>query len=196
MGQATGGEHVPRWTRLPAVALVEGERIVFASPELADLTGYTANEITSAEFRFEYLFSREGAPRCVAGEPGSLQRVRADLAPLRGDPFGCVVTMQTLQGSPRPMVAVVIQREVFAADVEPEELAARTSRSIVRGVRSALARELVALRQVLEGIEALEVAPDTILRGDLPEIARLHASIAEVEEARSRLSRRARMLGN
>lgn len=153
----------------PALArfflLLQDDRIRLASQAVLDLTGFTRNELTSPEFRFEHLFAPGHAP------PRALGVHDAILAPLRRASIPARLAIHALpDGS---LVALAAEGE--------EDVSTRAARALAAQTVSRLASVLGDLRGLQWSVEALERAHEEIARGGVEGLLALQDALSRLE---------------
>lgn len=99
------------------VVLLEAERFVFVNDAFCRLTGYTRNELTSPEFRLEFLWAPEEAERMaermarrLAGDVPE-EHYEVTIRPLRGPKIHCEVSVKRVN-LPERNVRFAVVRDV------------------------------------------------------------------------------------
>lgn len=174
-----------------ALALVAAGRIVAASPALADLTGYTRNELTSPEFELGHIFAGE-TPPCPA--PAAMHELAADealIVPLRGAPTPCRRTVVRLGGADASILALVLSTGQDAGPADALEARTHAMREVVRAYSSQLAGAIVQLRKIQLRIESIEHAHAEVLAHDLRRAGPIIDAIQKLEDDVDALGRAA-----
>lgn len=173
------------------IALVSRDRILAASPALAELTGYTRSELTSPEFSLTHIFER-GAP--PVPDPDGAEEVARDVVvvvPLRGESVRCRRSVLRVSGPTPSIAAVILEPGDAPAAADPQEAKLEVGRALVRACSSQLAVAITRLRRLQLRIEDLEHAHPEVLVHEMRRAGLLIEALEKIESDVEGLSRAA-----
>lgn len=169
--------------------LLDEDRVLFASDDLAEMTGFTQSELTSPEFRLSVLFRTGEVPKLPWSEEDGVIEGRVTLLPLRGPPLPTRVVASVVSSNPRRLTVVLL--EALAGDEPSESVTVRIGRALARAMRTALARDITTLRRLQEEVERVEDAHPERVAADLYALARANADLSQLADVIRELRRKA-----
>lgn len=173
------------------IALLSHDRIVAASPALADLTGYTRGELTSPEFSLAHLFARGSPPPPKPAEGSEVASDVVVVAPLRGGSVVCRRSVLRIGGDGSPLVAIILEPGDAPAQADASEAKLEVGRALVRACSSQLAVALMRLRRIQLRIEDVEHAHPEVLFHEMRRAGQLIEALEKLESDVEVLSRAA-----
>lgn len=171
---------------------MSNDRLLTASPALAELTGYTRAELTSPEFSLAHLFARGTPPVPVPPNDHEVATDEAVVVPLRGEPIACRRSVVRLPRKEPFLYALVLEPGAGALPGDANEVRVEVARGVVRACSSQLAAAILALRRTQIAIESVEHSHDEVL---LHEMRRAGAIIEALEGVQGDVDALARAVG-